>query len=107
MDGNNTLPSTTAYADSFEYSADVKLIEGNAATLVFGYDMETNRFHGLDMRQIGDQVRLASFVNNDPTVDGRQYGFPDIMVPNTKFDYRFRQCPDGYDQRSCAYSLYQ
>lgn len=87
--GNNTLPSTTAYADSFEYSADVKLIEGNAATLVFGYDMETNRFHGLDMRQIGDQVRLASFVNNDPTLTNGNMAFQDIMVPNTNMTTDF------------------
>ena len=88
--GNNTLPSTTAYADSFEYSADVKLIEGNAATLVFGYDNETHRFHGLDMRQDGTQMNISSFVDNDPEFPrpGNMV-FTNIKVSNVDFTSDF------------------
>lgn len=89
-DGNNTLPSTTAYADSFEYSVDVKLLEGNAATLVFGYDNGTHRFHGLDMRQDGTQMNISSFVDNDPEFPrpGNMV-FTNIMFPNVDFTSDF------------------
>lgn len=77
-DGNN-LALSDVYADTFDYSADVKLIEGEAVTVVFGHD-GGNRFHGVELRQAGEDILVSSFVDGDSSIQGSNRIFENLAV---------------------------
>ncbi|MBC8570905.1 GH32 C-terminal domain-containing protein, partial [Zongyangia hominis] len=80
--GNNIVPSD-ASANTFDYSADVQLIDADgAATLVFGYN--GGRFNGLELKQDGTSVKVTSFIDKDPDhAYPNNYAFQGIEVADT------------------------
>ena len=68
--GGNNRAMSQAQAQTFDYSMNIRLLDaGGAAIVVFG--AQGNRFYGVECKQAGTQLNLASFVDGEMCIRDR------------------------------------